>query len=50
MGIANYTNDNIPRATNKHLETVLKDLKQGSDTLLKWSTDNLLKTKPEKYY
>ena len=50
IGIANYTDDNTPRATNKHLKTVLKDLKQGSDTFLKWSTDNLLKTKPGKYH
>ena len=50
IGIANYTDDNTPRVTNKHLKTVLKDLKQGSDTFLKWSTDNLLKTKPGKYY
>ena len=32
----------------KHLKTVLKDLKQGSGTLLKWFTDDLLKGNPEK--
>ena len=47
---ANYADDNTPHATNKHLETVLKELEQGSDTLLKWSTDNLLKVNPEKYH
>ena len=50
IGIANYTDDNTPHATDKHLETVLKDLEQGSDTLLKWFTHNLLKANPEKYH
>ena len=50
IGIANYAGDNTPHATDKHLETVLKDLEQGSDTLLKWFTDNLLKANPEKYH
>ena len=26
IGIANYADDNTPHATNKHLETLLKDL------------------------
>ena len=43
IGIANYADDNTPHTTNKHLETVLKDLEQGFDTLLKWFTDNILK-------
>ena len=34
IGIANYPDDNT-HATNKHLETVLKDPEQGSDTF--WS-------------
>ena len=42
IGVANYADDNNPHTTNKHFETVLKDLVQGSDTLLKWFTDNLL--------
>ena len=42
IGLANYADDNTPHATDKYLETVLKDLEQGSDTLLKWFTDNLL--------
>ena len=50
IGIANYADDNTPHATNKHLETELKDLQQGSDILLKWFTDNLLKANPEKYH
>ena len=50
IGIANYADDNTLHATNKHLETVLKDLEQGSGTLLKWFTDNLLKANPEKYH
>ena len=33
--ITNYADDNTPHATNKHLKTVLKDLEQGSNTLLK---------------
>ena len=37
--IVNYADDNTPHTTNKHLETVLKDLEQ-LDTLLKWFTDN----------
>ena len=49
IDIANYADDNTPHATDKHLETVLKDLEQGSDTLLKWFTDNLIKANPEKY-
>ena len=49
IGIANYADDNIPHATSKHLETVLKDLDQRSDTLLKWFTENLFKVNPEKY-
>ena len=31
IGVANYADDNTPHATDKHLETVLKDLEQGSD-------------------
>ena len=27
IGIANYADDNTPHVTNKHLETILKDLK-----------------------
>ena len=50
IGIVNYADDNTPHATNKHLETVLKDLEQRSDTLLKWFTDDLLKANPEKYH
>ena len=50
IGIANYADDNTPHDTYKYLETVLKDLKQGSDTLFKWFTDNLLKANPEKYH
>ena len=50
IGIANYADDNTSHATNKHLETVLKDLEQRSDTLLKWFIDNLLKANPEKYH
>ena len=50
IGIANYADDNTPHSTDKHLETVLKDLEQGSDTLLKWFTDNLLKANPEEYH
>ena len=50
IGIANYVDDNTPHSTNKHLETVLKDLEQGSDTLLKCFTDNLLKANREKYH
>ena len=49
IGIAKYADDNTPHITDKHLETVLKDLAQGSDTLLKWFTDNLLKANAEKY-
>ena len=50
IGIANCADDNTPHATDKYLETVLKNLEQGSDTLLKWFTDNLLKADPEKYH
>ena len=50
IGIANYADNNTLHATSKHLETVLKDLEQRSDTLLKWFTDNLLKANPEKYH
>ena len=50
IGIANHADDNTPHATNKHLETELKDLEQRSDTFLKWFTDNLLKANPEKYH
>ena len=46
----NYAAGNILHATNKHIETQLKDRQQGSDTLLKWFTDNLLKANPEKYH
>ena len=49
IGIANCV-DNTPHSTYKHLETVLKDLEQGSDTLLKWFADNLLKANREKYH
>ena len=34
IGIANCADDNTLHTTNKHLETVLKELEQGSDTLL----------------
>ena len=50
ISIANYADDNTPHATNKHLDTVLKDLEQGSDTLLKWFIDYLLKANPKKYH
>ena len=50
IGIVTYADDNTPHTTNKHLETELKDLEQGSDILLKWFTDNLLKANPEKYH
>ena len=50
IGIANYADTNTPYAINKHLETVPKDLEQGSDTLLKWFTDSLFKTNPEKFH
>ena len=50
IGIANYADNNTPHVTNKHLETVLKDPGQGSDALLKWFTDNLLTSNPEKYH
>lgn len=36
---------NTPHAISKHLENVLRDLEQGSDTLLKWFTENHLKFK-----
>ena len=49
IGIANYADHNTPHATSKHVETVLKDLEQGSNTLLKWFTDNLI-ANPEKYH
>ena len=41
---------NTPHAINKHSETILKDLGQGSDTLLKWFRDNRLKANPERYH
>ena len=50
IGIANYTDDNAPHKSNKHLGTVLKDLEQGSDTLLKRFTDNILEANPENYH
>ena len=50
IGIANYADDNTPHATNKHLETVLKDLEQGSDTLFKLFTDSIFKVNPEKFH
>ena len=49
IGIANYADDSTPQVINKHLETVLADLEQGSDILLKWFVDYLLKANPEKY-
>ena len=42
-GIVNFADDNTPHAINKHFETILKDLEQGSDILLKWFRDNRLK-------
>ena len=50
ISIANYADDNTPHTTNKHLDTILKDLEQGPDTLLKWFTDYLLKANPKKYH
>ena len=50
IGIANYADDNTLHATSKHLETVLKDLEQISDTLLKLFTDTFLKANPERYH
>ena len=46
IGIANYVVGNTTHPTNKHLEIILKDLEQGSDTLLKWFANNLLKANP----
>ena len=48
--IASYADDNTPHDTNKNLETVLKDLEQGSDTLLKWFTDDRLRANSEKFH
>ena len=48
--IASYADDNTPHDTNKNLDTVLKDLEQGSDTLLKWFTDDRLRPNPEKFH
>ena len=48
--IANYADDNTLHATSKHLETILKDLEQRSDSLSKWLADNLLKANREKYH
>ena len=48
--IANYADDNRLHATSKHLETILKDLEQRSDSLSKWLADNLLKANREKYH
>ena len=42
-GIVNFADDNTPHAINKNFETILKDLEQGSDILLKWFRDNRLK-------
>ena len=50
ISIENYADDNTSHASNKHLETVLEDLEQGFDTLLKWFTHNLLTANPEKYH
>ena len=33
--IENYADENTAHSVNKHLHLVLKDLEQGSDTLLK---------------
>ena len=49
IGIANYADDTTFHATNKYFETLLKGLKQGSDTLLKWLGDNLIKANREIY-
>ena len=46
----NYADNNTLHAANKHIETELKDREQGSHTLLKWFTDNLLNANPEKYH
>ena len=50
IGIVDHADDNTPHVTNKHLETVLKDLEQRYDTLSKRFTDNFLKANPEKYH
>ena len=50
IGTAIDTDDNTPQATSKHLETVLTDLEQGFDILLKKFTDNLPKSNPEKHH
>ena len=47
---ANNFDDNTPHATNKHLETLLKDPEQGSDNFFKSFKDNLLKANPEKLH
>ena len=47
---ADYIDDNTPHATNKHLETVLKDLEQDSDDFFKSFKNNLLKANPEKLH
>ena len=50
VGIANYADDNTSHDSNEHLKTVLKDLEQRFDTMLKWFIHNLLKANPEKYH
>ena len=48
IGIANYAENYTPHAPKNYLETVLTDIEQGFDILLKWFKDNLLKANPEK--
>ena len=45
----NCTNGTKLRKSS-HLETVLKELEQESNVLLKWFIDNLLKANPGKYH
>ena len=50
LDITNYADDDTPHSTNINLNKVLHDLEKMSDTLLKWFTENLLKSNPEKSY
>ena len=44
LDIANFADGNTPHSYNIKLNKVIHDLEKESSTLLKWSTENLLKT------
>ena len=48
--IANYADDNSPYACKKDINSVIAQLEEDSNLLLKWCSNNALKANPDKFH